>query len=93
MRKFFCNGKGGFCDHAGSCNSCGHLDGSGGERHMVEASKGEQMYTLYHGDKPVAYRYGEEWVAQELLMEGGFKTEAEAREHWEKYKEERYGVS
>ena len=48
----------------------------------------EQLYTLYHGETPVAYRYGEEWVAMELLMEGGFKTEQEAREHWERYKEE-----
>ena len=49
----------------------------------------EQLYTLYRGETPVAYRYGEEWVATELFLEGGFKTEAEAREHWKRYKEER----
>lgn len=49
----------------------------------------EQMYVLYHGETPVAYRYGEEWVSQELLMEGGFKTEEEAIAAWERYKENR----
>ena len=49
----------------------------------------EQMYVLYRGETPVAYRYGEEWVSQELLMEGGFKTEEEAIAAWEKYKESR----
>lgn len=53
----------------------------------------EQLYVEYRAGVPVAYRYGEEWVAMALLMEGGFKTEAEAREHWERYKEEHYGVS
>jgi hypothetical protein len=53
----------------------------------------EQLYVEYRDGEPVAYRYGEEWVAVELLCEGGFKTEAEAREHWERYKEEHYGVS
>lgn len=43
-----------------------------------------QMYTLYHDDKPVAYRYGPPWVAQMLLMEGGYKTPEEAREAWER---------
>ena len=49
----------------------------------------EQMYVLYRGETPVAYRYGEEWVSQELLMEGGFKTEEEAIAAWERYKENR----
>ena len=54
----------------------------------------EAMFILYRGETPVAYRYGEEWVAQQLAMEGGFKTEEEAREHWENYKEEmKNGVS
>ena len=47
----------------------------------------EQLYTKMHNGKPVAYRYGEPWVAYELLYEGGFDTEAEAREYWERYKE------
>ena len=54
----------------------------------------EQLYVEYRDGEPVAYRYGEEWVAMELLMEGGFKTEAEARaywEYWERYKGARDG--
>lgn len=43
---------------------------------------GWQLYTEYRGDKPVAYRYGPSWVAQELLMEGGFKTPEEAKLRW-----------
>ena len=49
----------------------------------------EELYIEYRNGVPVAYRYGEEWVAMELYMEGGYKTEAEAREAWAKYKEER----
>ena len=43
-----------------------------------------EMYVKYCGDTPVAYRYGEEWVAFQLLMEGGYKTPEEAIEAWEK---------
>ena len=46
-----------------------------------------KMYTYYIGDKPMAYRYGPPWVAQQLLMEGGYKTPEEAKEAWEKYGE------
>lgn len=46
-----------------------------------------QMYTLYRNEKPVAYRYGPPWVAQELFMEGGYKTPEEAREAWEREEE------
>lgn len=49
----------------------------------------ESLYTEYRDGKPHAYRYGEEWVAMELLLEGGYPTEREAREAWEKYKEAR----
>ena len=49
----------------------------------------EAMYTLYWGDKPVAYRYGEYWVAAQLKLEGGYPTEREAIEAWERYKAER----
>ena len=48
-----------------------------------------KMYILYRGKKPVAYRYGPEWVAQQLLMEGGYKTPEEAKEAWRKYAEQR----
>lgn len=51
----------------------------------------EHMYIEYRDGKPHAYRYGEEWVAMQLAMEGGYPTEREAREAWEKYKEERNG--
>lgn len=49
----------------------------------------EHMYIEYRDGKPHAYRYGEEWVAMELLLEGGYPTEREAREAWERYKEAR----
>lgn len=48
----------------------------------------EALYVMYHDDEAVAYRYGAPWVAMELMMEGGFDTEEEAREHWARYKEE-----
>ena len=43
-----------------------------------------QMYVEYRGDTPVAYRYGEEWVAMQLLMEGGYPTAEEAIAAWER---------
>lgn len=49
----------------------------------------ESMYIEYRNGKPHAYRYGEEWVATELFLEGGYPTEREAREAWERYKEAR----
>ena len=48
----------------------------------------EMLYIMYRGEKPVAYRYGEAWVSMQLLCEGGYPTEQEAREAWERYKEE-----
>ncbi len=42
-----------------------------------------EMYVLYHGETPVAYRYGEPWVSQQLLMEGGYDTPEEAKRAWE----------
>ena len=41
-----------------------------------------KMYAEYIDGRPAAYRYGEEWVAQQLLMEGGYKTPEEAIEAW-----------
>ena len=43
------------------------------------------LYTEYRDGKPYSYRYGEPWVAQQLLMEGGYKTPEEAIEKWFKY--------
>lgn len=37
-----------------------------------------QMYTKYCDGRPVAYRYGESWVAVQLYCEGGYKTPEEA---------------
>lgn len=43
----------------------------------------EQMYVKYEGDRPVAYAYGEEWVAQAMLMDDiGYPTEEEAKLAW-----------
>lgn len=52
----------------------------------------ESLFVEYRNGEPHAYRFGEPWVAMELAMEGGFKTETEAREYWERFKEEK-GVS
>lgn len=48
----------------------------------------ETMYMLTKNGEPVAYRYGEEWVAMELFCEGGYPTREEAIAAWERYKEE-----
>ena len=51
----------------------------------------ERLYVKYirHGDMiEEAYAYGEDWVSMALYMDDiGYKTEAEAREAWEKWKE------
>ena len=45
-----------------------------------------ELYTLYNGDKPVAYAYGEPWVAQALLMnDWQYPTPEEAIAAWERY--------
>lgn len=41
-----------------------------------------KMYIYERDGVPVAYRYGPEWVAQMLLMEGGYPTPEEAKEAW-----------
>lgn len=43
-----------------------------------------QMYTMLQDGKEVAYRYGEDWVAMELLLEGGYPTREEAMAAWER---------
>ena len=44
-----------------------------------------QLYTEYRDGKPVAYRYGEPWVAMQLYVEGGYKTPEEAKAAWVDY--------
>ncbi len=59
-----------------------------GDNYKVLGKLGEEkceLYILYRGKKPVAYRYGPPWVAQMLLMEGGYNTPEKAKEAWEKY--------
>lgn len=41
-----------------------------------------ELYTEYRNGKPVAYRYGDEWVAMQLYVEGGYPTPEEAKEAW-----------
>ena len=41
------------------------------------------MHILECDGKPIAYRYGPEWKAMQLLLEGGYKTREEAIEAWE----------
>lgn len=49
----------------------------------------EEMFILCRNGKPVAYRYGESWVAEQLYVDGGYPTEREAIDAWERYKAER----
>ena len=53
----------------------------------VSVAQNWQLYTEYRGDKPVAYRYGEPWVAMQLAMEGGYKTPEKAKLAWLEYLE------
>lgn len=41
-----------------------------------------KLYTEYIGDEPYRYRYGSEWVAMQLMMEGGYPTPEEAKLAW-----------
>lgn len=42
-----------------------------------------QLYVKYEDGRPVAYAYGEEWVAMALAMDDvGYPTEEEARLAW-----------
>ena len=42
-----------------------------------------KMYTMYVGDKPYKYRYGESWRATQLMVDGGYDTPEEAKAAWE----------
>lgn len=41
-----------------------------------------QLYTKMRGGEPVAYRYGPEWQATALMIDGGYKTPEEAKLAW-----------
>ena len=40
------------------------------------------LYTEYRDGEAVAYRYGPEWVAMQLYVEGGYPTPEEAKLAW-----------
>jgi hypothetical protein len=49
----------------------------------------EELFVKYVDGEPVAYAYGEKWVAMALYMDDiGFDTPREAREAWEKMKKD-----
>lgn len=48
-----------------------------------------KLYTLYRDGVPYEYRYGPEWVAKELELEGGYKTKQEAIRAWSEYEQDR----
>lgn len=43
------------------------------------------MYEKRNAKGDVQYRYGEDWVAIQLLIDGGFPTKEEAIAAWEEY--------
>lgn len=48
-----------------------------------------ELYVKYQDDKPIAYAYGEEWVAMALYMDDiGYDTPEEAKAAWEREQEE-----
>lgn len=47
-----------------------------------------ELYIKYRGDTPVAYRYGEEWEAARLWIDGGYKTAEEAIAAYERERRE-----
>ena len=47
----------------------------------------EQLFVKYEDGKPVAYAYGEEWVAMALYMDDiSYPTEEEAKLAWQRWK-------
>lgn len=56
---------------------------------MVVENPDWKLYTKEIGDVRVEYRYGPDWVAMELMMEGGYKTPEEAKLRWLEYWEAR----
>ena len=44
-----------------------------------------ELYVKYENDTPIAYAYGEEWVAMALFMDDiGYATPEEAKAAWER---------
>ena len=54
------------------CPICGYARNEKEEYHMFEKHMGSR----------VEYRYGPDWVAAELWIEGGYPTPEEARAAW-----------
>lgn len=51
---------------------------------MTDENKDLQLYTMYDDGKPVAYAYGEPWVAMALMMNDmQYPTPEAAKEAWE----------
>jgi hypothetical protein len=48
------------------------------------SEEGCKMYSKEWSDGRREYRYGPEWVAAQLMAEGGFLTKEEARAAWRK---------
>ena len=45
----------------------------------------EKLFTKEWDDGRKEYRYGPEWVAMQLMMEGGYATPEEAKRRWLEY--------
>ena len=59
-------------------------------RYEDEEEHMPQLYVKYQDGEPVAYAYGEEWVAQALYMDDiRYKTPEEAMEAWSRENERR----
>lgn len=41
-----------------------------------------KLFTKEFGNGRKEYRYGPEWVAMQLMMEGGYRTPEEAKAAW-----------
>lgn len=51
---------------------------------MTEEDRDLQLYAMYDDGKPVAYAYGEPWVAMALMMNDmQYPTPEAAKEAWE----------
>ena len=64
------------------CPKCG-LAVDMADRIAEERGADWQLYEMRWADgSPSEYRYGPEWAAQQLLMEGGYPTPEEAKAAW-----------
>ena len=56
---------------------------------VVDEAEECHLYEKVFGDgERREYRYGPEWVAQQLFMEGGYPTPEEAKAAWLRYERE-----